>query len=303
MVQHAAPVDRAVSRSAGAVLPAPAAKFLRRFGLHLIAILIGLILMMPFYWAVTSSLKQVQEVRQIPPLWLPSVPQWQNYPVVVNVRLFTTWIWNTVFLTVVATTGTVISTSMAGYAFARFRFPAKDVLFSLTMGTLFLPIYVLLIPNFMLFWQLGWLNTYLPLTVPFWFGGFYGGFYIFLFRQFFLGIPLELDEAARIDGASYPRIFWSIVLPLAGPVYASAAIIDGIRQWNSFLLPLIILNRPEYYPIQLGLRYFVVSPGDGQPKDHLLMAAAVITTIPVILIFFLGQRYFVRGVIMSGIKG
>jgi len=302
MAQHAAPIDRAAPRSSAGVSLPVVRKLLRRWGLHLLAILIGIILAMPFYWALTSSLKQVQEVRQIPPLWLPSVPQWQNYPAVFNVRLFTTWIQNTLFLTLVATTGTVISTSLAGYAFARFRFPAKDLLFSLTMGTLFLPIYVLLIPNFLLFWQIGWLNTYLPLTVPFWFGGFYGGFYIFLFRQFFLGIPLELDEAARIDGASYPRIFWSIVLPLSGPVYASAAIIDGIRQWNSFLLPLIILNRPEYYPIQLGLRYFQVTP-DAQPKDHLLMAAAVVTTLPVILIFFLGQRYFVRGVVMSGIKG
>jgi ABC-type glycerol-3-phosphate transport system permease component len=280
-----------------------ALKLLRRFGLHAIAIAIGIILMLPFYWALISSLKQVHEVRQIPPLWWPSVLQWQNYPAVWNVRLFASWYSNTFLLTAIATTGTVLSTSLAGYAFARFRFPGKQVLFSITMATLMLPIYVLLIPNFMLFWQLGWLNTYLPLTVPFWFGGFYAGFYIFLFRQFFLGIPLELDEAARIDGASYPRIFWSIVLPLSGPVYASAAIIDGIRQWNAFLLPLIILNRPENYPIQLGLRYFVVSPNDGSPKDHLLMAAAVLTTLPVIILFFVGQRYFVRGVVMSGIKG
>src|SRR5439155_22326744 len=141
---------------------------------------------------------------------------------------------NSLFLTVVATTGTVISTSMAGYAFARFRFPAKDVLFSLTMGTIMLPIYVLLIPNFLLFWKIGWLNTYLPLTVPFGFGGFYGGFYIFLFRQFFLVIPLELDEAPRIAGATYPRVFWRVVLPLSGPVSASGVIIDGLRQWISF---------------------------------------------------------------------
>ena len=168
------------------------------------------------------------------------------------------------------------------------------------MGTMLLPQYVLLIPNFMLFWQLGWLNTYLPLTVPFWFGT---AFFIFLFRQFFLTIPLDLDEAARIDGASYPRIFWSIVLPLSGPVYATAFIIEGIAQWNSFLRPLIILNRPEAYPLSVGLRYFVVSPNDGQPKDHLLMAAAVMMTIPVILIFFIGQRYFVRGVAMTGHQG
>jgi len=425
MAQHAARVDRTASRiSADALLPV--VKLLRRFGLHLIAILLGLMLMLPFYWALSSSLKQVQEVRQIPPLWLPSSPQWHNYADVWNARLFAGWVgnsiflvalamigsvitaawvgyafarplgtamgvvagvimllflgtvaaltpsaldqttlvtnsmvvigltpvavigaavagfvfarseslargtrflvsmvaallpgilllvvnsgifslngWisNSIFLTVVATTGVVVSSSLGGYAFARFRFPGKTLLFSITMATLMLPQYVLLIPNFMLFWKLGWLNTYLPLTVPFWFGS---AFFIFLFRQFFMTIPLDLDEAARIDGASYPRIFWSIILPLSGPVYATAFIIEGITQWNSFLRPLIILNQPETYPLSVGLRYFVVSPNDGQPKDQFLMAAAVMMTIPVLLIFFIGQRYFVRGVAMTGIKG
>jgi ABC-type glycerol-3-phosphate transport system permease component len=300
MAQHVARVERRTYTKSRADTLQPAIKLLRRFGLHLIAISLGILLMLPFYWALSSSLKQAQEVRLIPPTFFPSVPQWQNYPDVWNVRLFGGWIWNTIFLTVVATTGTVVSSSMGGYAFARFRFPGKNLLFSITMATILLPQYVLLIPNFLLFWQLGWLNTYLPLTVPFWFGS---AFFIFLFRQFFLTIPLDLDEAARIDGASYPRIFWSIVLPLSGPVYATAFIIDGIAQWNSFLRPLIILNKPESYPLSVGLRYFVVNPGDGQPKDHLLMAAAVMMTIPVILIFFVGQRYFVRGVAMTGIKG
>jgi multiple sugar transport system permease protein len=299
MAQHAARVDRATTRSTADAL-LPARNLLGRFSLHFVAILIGVLLMLPFFWAVSSSLKQAQEVRQIPPVLWPSSPQWKNYLDVWNVRLFATWYWNSIFLTVVATTGTVISSSLAGYAFARYRFPGKNLLFSITMATLFLPEFVLLIPNFMLFWQLGWLNTYLPLTVPFWCGR---AFFIFLFRQFFLGIPPELDEAARIDGASYPRIFWSIILPLSGPAFASAAIIEGIIQWNSFLRPLIILNRPEAYPLQLGLRYFVVSPSDGQPKDHLLMAAAVLTALPPIIIFFIGQRYFVRGVVTSGIKG
>ena len=299
MAQHAARVDRTVPRSSTDALQ-PAVKLLRRFGLHLLAIGIGAILMLPFYWALISSLKMPHEVRLVPPTLLPTIPQWYNYVDVWNVRLFTGWVWNTIFLTVVASTGVVVSSSMGGYAFARFRFPAKNFLFSITMATLMLPQYVLLIPNFMLFWQLGWLNTYLPLTVPFWFGS---AFFIFLFRQFFMTIPLDLDEAARIDGASFPRIFWSIILPLSGPVYATAFIIEGISQWNAFLRPLIILNRPESYPLQLGLRYFVVSPNDGTPKDHLLMAAAIISTLPVILIFFVGQRYFVRGVAMTGIKG
>jgi multiple sugar transport system permease protein len=275
-------------------------RFARRFGLHLIAVLLGIVLMVPFYWALISSLKMMTEVRQIPLVWWPKIPQWINYADVWNVLHFPNWVMNSVFLTVVATTGTVVSSSLAGYAFARFRFPGKNFLFTLTLATLMLPAYVLLIPNFMLFWKLGWLNTYLPLTVPFWFGS---AFFIFLFRQFFMTIPIELDEAARIDGASYPRIFWSIMLPLSGPAFATAAIIEGINQWNSFLRPLIILNQPENFPLSVGLRYFVVNPGDNLPKDHLLMAASVIMTVPVIILFFVGQRYFVRGVVMSAIKG
>jgi ABC-type glycerol-3-phosphate transport system permease component len=425
MAQHVARVDRTAPRTSADAL-VPALKLLRRSGLHLTAVILGILLMLPFYWSLASSLKQVQEVRLVPPLLWPPQPQWYNYVDTWNVRLFAGWISNPIFvssalmtvcvitaalagrafarpgasvagavltllsvtflaaaallaplaleqtdlvvnslvaialtpvaaigigvagyllarsesfsrgtwfavamalalvppvlllivnsgifqqsgwfsnsiiLTAVATTGSVVSSSMGGYAFARFRFPGKNVLFSITMATILLPQYVLLIPNFLLFWQLGWLNTYLPLTVPFWFGS---AFFIFLFRQFFMTIPLDLDEAARIDGASYPRIFWSIMLPLSGPVYATAFIIEGIAQWNSFLRPLIILNRPESYPLSVGLRYFVVSPNDGTPKDHLLMAAAVMMTIPVILIFFIGQRYFVRGVTMTGIKG
>jgi ABC-type glycerol-3-phosphate transport system permease component len=271
-----------------------------RLLLYALAILLGIVLMVPFYWAVSSSLKQMNEVRHIPLNWLPLVPQWQNYLDVWTVRYFGNWVVNSIFLTTVATAGTVISSSLAGYAFARFRFPGRNLLFSITLATLMLPAYVLLIPNYMLFWQLGWLNTYLPLTVPFWFGQ---AFFIFLFRQFFMTLPTELEDAGRIDGASFPRIFWSIMLPLSAPVYATAAIIEGINQWNSFLRPLIILNQPENYPLSVGIRFFVVNPGDNLPKDHLLMAAAVMMTVPVIVLFLIGQRSFLQGVVMTGIKG
>ena len=260
-------------------------------------VIIGFITYLPFALMIIISFKTRAQFA-VQPIW-PTFPlHFENYTFAFKQVL------RPVINTTVVCVGTIGVTlfvaSLAAYAFARFRFPGKDVLFSITMATLMLPAYVLLIPNFMLFWRLGWLNTYLPLTVPFWFGS---AFFIFLFRQFFMTIPIELDEAARIDGASYPRILWSIMLPLSGPVYATAAIIEGIAQWNSFLRPLIILNRPENYPLSVGLRYFVVNPGDQMPKDHLLMAAAIMMTLPVILIFFVGQRYFVRGVVMSGIKG
>jgi len=303
MAQEVARLERAVvAPPVGVYARAlPRARWLLgRFGLHLLAIVIGAVLMLPLFWAVTSSLKAAHEVRQLPPVWFPSVPQWQNYPAVWGSRLFAIWTSNSVYLTVVGTVGTVLSSSIGGYAFARFRFPGKRLLFSLTLGTLLLPGYVLLIPNYLLFWKLGWLNTYLPLTVPHFFGS---AFFIFLFRQFFLTIPLDLDEAARIDGASYPRIFWSIVLPLSGPVFATAAIIESIRQWNSFLWPLIILNQQTSFPLAVGLRYLRTNVEESGPKDHLLMAAAVMMAVPAIVIFFVGQRYFVRGVTMTGIKG
>jgi ABC-type glycerol-3-phosphate transport system permease component len=277
----------------------PALYVVRWGGLHLLAILVGAALMLPFCWAVASSLKEAHEVRQLPITWLPAVPQWQNYADIWGTRLFARWYWNSTFLTVIATVGTVLSSSIGGYAFARFRFPGRALLFGLTMGTMLLPGYVLLIPNYLLYWKLGWLNTYLPLTVPYWFGS---AFFIFLFRQFFLTIPLDLDEAARIDGASLPRIFWSIVLPLSGPVYATAFIIDGIAQWNSFLRPLIVLNDIADFPLSVGLRYLRVG-GDALPKDHLLMAGAILVSVPVIVVFFVGQRYFVKGIAMTGIKG
>ena len=301
MADHAMPARAGMAaKQPLRVAGLPVGAILPRSGLHLIAVLLGIVLMLPFYWALISSLKEAQEVRRIPIDWWPRVAQWHNYLDVWTVRFFGSWVFNSVFLTVVATAGTLVSSSLAGYAFARFRFPGKDVLFTLTLATLMLPGYVLLIPNYMLFWKLGWLNTYLPLTVPFWFGS---AFFIFLFRQFFMTIPIDLDDAARIDGASYPRIFWSILLPLSAPVFATAAIIEGINQWNSFLRPLIILNKPEMFPLSVGLRYFVVNPGDNLPKDHLLMAASIMMTLPVIILFFIGQRQFVRGVVMSGIKG
>jgi ABC-type glycerol-3-phosphate transport system permease component len=301
--QQAARLDRVGARAParGTAVSWPLARrLLGRFGLHVLAIVIGAALMLPLVWAVTSSLKQAQEVRQIPLVWWPAELQWRNYPAVWSARLFATWTWNSVFLTVVGTVGTVLSSSIGGYAFARFRFPGKRMLFSLTLATLMLPGYVLLIPNYLLFWKLGWLNTYLPLTVPHFFGS---AFFIFLFRQFFKTIPIDLDEAARIDGASYPRIFWSIVLPLSGPVFATAAIIESIRQWNSFLWPLIILNSQASFPLAVGIRYLRTNVDEAGPKDHLMMAGAVMMAVPVIVIFYLGQRYFVRGITMTGIKG
>jgi multiple sugar transport system permease protein len=167
---------------------------------------------------------------------------------------------------------------------------------------LLLPFEVTLIPTYIEYYLLGWLNTYLPLTVPYWLGG--GAFYIFLFRQFFMTIPIDLDEAAKIDGAGHFQILAWIALPLSLPVIAAAGILSFINNWNAFVLPLIILNDPPKFTLSIGLRFFQMQPSaDAMPTDNLLLAGSIIMTIPVIVVFFLGQRHFVKGVVMSGLKG
>ncbi len=270
--------------------------------LHLIAVGLSFILMVPFAWAVISSLKPWQEIRLLPPTFWPSTFMWSNYSEVWTTRLFPNWAQNTFLITILATLGTVITAALAGYAFGRFRFPGRGILFGLTLSTMMLPQAVTLVPSYLLFFYLGWLNTYYPLIVPFWFGG--GAFFIFLFRQFFMTIPTELDDAAKIDGASYLQILTHIVLPLSLPVFATVGIIAFIAHYDSFLFPLIILNDPPKFTLSIGLRWFSFPPqAEVIPRDHLLLAMAVMMTIPIVLIFFFGQRYLVRGLIMSGIKG
>jgi ABC-type glycerol-3-phosphate transport system permease component len=269
--------------------------------LYAIAIILSLILIAPFLWGLISSLKPDNEIRGLPPVIFPSRWVPENYVEVWTSKLFGTWTRNSALIVILATAGTVLSSALGGYAFARFRFPGRGILFGLTIATIMMPDIVTLIPRFILFYQLGWLNTYLPLIVPYWFGQ---AFFIFLFRQFFMTIPIDMDEAAKIDGAGYFQIFARIVLPLSGPVMATVAIIAFIQHWDSFLFPLIILNDPEKFTVSIGLRWFAISPSaDARPLDHLLLAGSVMMTIPIMLLFFFGQRYFVRGVVMSGIKG
>ncbi len=295
----AGPVDQATTVRE----PAAVARWLAgRAFLHTVTIVTGVLLMVPFAWALIGSLKPESEIRLVPPTFWPSRIMWMNYVEVWNSSFFTLWVTNTALITIIATAGTVISAAAAGYAFARFRFPGRNLFFGMTIATMMLPYEVTLIPTYLLYYLLGWLNTYLPLTVPFWLGG--GAFYIFLFRQFFMTIPVDLDEAAKIDGANYFQILGSIVLPLSLPVLATAGILSFISNWNSFIMPLIILNDPQKFTLSIGLRYFSISPSsDAQPTDHLLLAGSIIMTIPIIVLFFLGQRYFVRGVVMSGMKG
>lgn len=269
---------------------------------YTIMIVLAVIFMFPFFWTVSSSLKEPYELMTFPPTWLPATPQWGNYVRVVQKVPFLQWTMNTVFVVAISTFGTVLSASIVAYSFARFEYPGREAIFIVTLATMMLPAQVTLIPQFILFNKLGWINTLYPLWVPFIFGG--GAFYIFLLRQFFRTLPRELDEAALIDGASYWRIFTSILMPLAKPALATVAVISFISHWNEFVNPLIYINSPDKFTLALGLNYFKNVPeGAGLPTQHLLMAASVMVIIPVLILFFSAQRYFVRGIALSGIKG
>ena len=256
----------------------------------------------PFVWTVISSLKQPSEITAYPPVFIPAVLRFDNYAAAWAKVPFLLFYANSAIVTVLAVLGQVVSATLVAYGFARFNFPFHNVLFLLVIATLIVPWEVTIVPSFILYRWLGWLDTLKPLIVPFWFGG--SPLFIFLLRQFFMSIPRDLDEAAEIDGANSFRILWQILVPLSTPVLATVAIFSFLQHWNEFIQPLIFLNSPEHFTVSLGLRYFQTTPGDpGEPKEHLLMAAAVIASIPCVLLFFAAQRFSVRGIVMTGIKG
>ncbi len=269
---------------------------------YTLATIAAILFALPFVWTIGSSLKPITEIFAFPPTLLPTEPRWANYADVFRIAPFGRFIYNTAFITVIAMTGQIISASAVAYGFSRFRFPGRDMLFYLVLSTMMLPWQVTIVPTFLLYRYLGWINTYLPLTVPFFFGG--GAFYIFLLRQFFLTIPKDLDEAAKIDGASSVRIFWNILLPLAKPALATVAIFSFIEHWNEFIGPLIFLNSPEKFTVSIGLRHFTASSFESdEPREAILMAASLIVALPPLTLFFMAQKYFVQGIVTTGLKG
>ncbi len=255
-------------------------------------------LLMPLFWLLSTSLKETGKEWIMPPQWIPNPPVWSNYTQALTSVPFDLFFRNTILIAVLATLGTLWTSTMAGFAFSRLRFPGRDVLFALVLATMLLPSVVTLIPTFLLFKTLGWLDTFLPLIVPYWFGG--TAFSIFLSRQFFLGIPYEIDEAARVDGASSFRIYTTMMLPVSLPLLAALTIFSILHHWNDFMAPLIYLNRDEMKTLALGLRLF---QGDFGAQYNLMMAAAAVTVIPVIVLFFAAQRFFVRGIVTTGLAG
>jgi multiple sugar transport system permease protein len=256
----------------------------------------------PLYYMVITSLMTQFESYSWPPLLYPRSWVWQNYPEMFSRVPLATWFMNTVHITFFQVVGATLSSTLVAFGFARFRFPLRNVLFLITLGTMMFPSQITLIPQFILFHRLGWINTFRPLTVPAFFGG--GAFNIFLMRQFIMQLPREYDEAALIDGASYMRTFISVLLPLMKPAVATVAIIGFMGSWNQFLEPLIYLPSNKNFTLAVGMRFWDAQPAAGElTLTHLMMAMCVVTAAPCILLFFAAQRVFVRGIVMSGIKG
>lgn len=253
--------------------------------------------LMPFFWMLSTSLKTDAQLYAYPPVWIPNPLNWANYPDAVTYITFFLYLRNTLFIAVSATIGVLISSSLVAYSLARIPWPGRNLLFIFTVATLMLPFQVTLIPLFIVFKNFGWVGDFRPLIVPHFFGG---ALYIFLLRQFFMSIPMELSEAARIDGASELRIYWSVILPLAKPALATVAIFEFIARWRDYLGPLIYLNEQKLYTLSLGLYEYSSQYGR---EWGLLMAASVLITLPIILLFFFLQKTFVQGITLTGIKG
>lgn len=261
-------------------------------------ILLSVVFLVPLVWLVSTSLKPLGQVFEYPPVWIPDPVQWSNFREAVDRAPLFQWLRNTGTVAVFAVVGNVVTSSLVGFGFARLEFPGRGILFVLLLSTMMLPDVVLLVPQFILFRELGWVDTFLPLIVPTFFGG--GAFNIFLVRQFYLTIPRDFDEAARIDGASNWQIWRQIVVPLSAPVLTAVAIFSFVHHWNDFMGPLIYLQSEENKTLALGLRAFV-SPTDA--SWNISMAASMFLVVPILVIFFFGQRFFVKGVSMTGITG
>jgi multiple sugar transport system permease protein len=266
--------------------------------------LLSVVFLLPLLWMVSTSLKPLEETMKMPPDLLPIPPQWSNYPAAISAMgrdagglYFWRYLGNTLTVVALGTLGTLLSCSAVAYAFAFLQWPGRNLFFWLTVGTMMVPFPVLMVPLYGVFRELGWIGTLLPLWLPAWFGSAWN---IFLMRQFFLGIPKDLLDAARIDGCSEIGIWWRVVLPLASPVLVVVGLFHAIGAWNDFLGPLLFLTRQETFTLSLGLQFY--QSQHGGTEWHYLMAASTLMVLPVLVLFLLAQRTLIRGITMTGIK-
>jgi multiple sugar transport system permease protein len=279
------------------VAPPPKNRKIGRKALAYLALtLLAVLALVPFIWMLSTSLKSLDEVFLFPPKWIPSKLQFRNYTSLWQDFPMSTWIFNSLKVTLSVTIGVLITSSMAAYAFARINFPGRNVLFYMYLGALMIPGWVMLVPNFVLMRHLGWIDTHWALIIP----AIGQPFGTFLLRQFFLTIPKELEEAARVDGAGHFQIFTQIILPLSMPALATLFVFQFLAIWNEFLWPLIVLNSPEKFTVPLGLAFLNTAHSTDWTR---LMAGSMILLVPVILLFVVAQRYYVRGIALTGLKG
>ncbi len=267
---------------------------------YILLIAITLAVIIPILWMLTTSLKTEVEASRFPPTLLPAVPQWHDYSDVFNAVPFLTYLLNTVFYTVAVTVGQFVCCSLAAFAFARLRFPGRNVLFIVYLATMLIPAAVTLVPSFIEMKAFGWLDTIWAMTIPGMLGSAFG---TFLLRQYMLAIPKELDDAATLDGAGPFYVFWKIILPLCKPALTALAIFTILAVWNDFLWPLVMLQSESVTTLTLGLANFTSGGSETFVSTPISMAASTMTVAPLILIFFFAQRYFIKGIALSGMGG
>lgn len=258
----------------------------------------GVLMALPFLWMVSSSLKSISEIYVFPPTFIPESIQWANYLEIWRRLPFHLFFRNSFVVATLETAGVLFTSSLAGYSFARLRYPGRDQLFLIYLSTMMIPFAVRMIPLFILMRTFGWIDSLAALIVP----GMFSAWGTFLIRQFMLTIPRELEDAALIDGCSFFRIYWRIILPLTTPALATLGIFHFMGSWNNFLWPLIILNSMSNKTLPLGLAAFQAMVAMKTPW-HLVMAASVVSVLPIIVVFMLGQKYYVRGIVTTGLKG
>lgn len=258
---------------------------------------LALVFALPFLWMVSLSLKTEPQIHAWPPVWIPNPLDWANYPEAIRHMPFLSSFKNTVFFTALGVTGEILSSSLVAFGFARLNFIGRNYLFVLVLSTMMLPSQVTLIPQYILFRELHWIDSFKPLLVPSYFGA--AAFYIFLLRQFFLTIPLELDEAAYMDGASAFTIYRRVVMPLATPILVTIIAFSFIRHWNDFFGPLIYLNSVKKMVLAVILASY---RGEMYSRIDLMMALATMMLLPVVIVFFFCQRYFIAGITMTGLR-
>jgi ABC-type sugar transport system, permease component len=274
-------------------------EWIKRTVIYVIVIALAAVILVPFFWMLSTALQPKGDIFAWPPQWIPDPPQWHNFKDAWTALPFTRYLGNTLFIVALGLIGELASATLVAYGFARFRFPGSSLLFLVLLATMMLPFHVTLIPTFLIWQQFGLVGEFDPLVLRSWTA--WGPFYIFLLRQFFMTIPRELDDAAEIDGANMFQTFFKVMLPQIKPALLAVGIFAFRGYWNDFLGPLIYLNDMSLYTLNVGM-YFFMGGVNEAPQWHYLMAMSVIVALPVIMLFFLAQRYFIEGITFTGIK-